>query len=1022
MKIIVSAFLIFFIFQNVGLAQNSRVEKRFDFDWKFSRTDTSAALNSDYDDSDWKGVDVPHDWAFEEGISQDGAQRESGGYFGGGIGWYRKQFSVDSDMLTKRVQIEFDGVYMNSEIWINGHYLGKRPYGYISFGYELTPYLSLGANTIAVRVDNSHEPSARWYHPCGIYAPVKLVVTDFVRIARHGIYITTPEVSASKANLAIQIALENSLDKEAELEIETVVVDANQNEQASCRSRVTIPENDSLSISQKLTLTNPSLWNIETPYLYQVRNRLFNHGKLIDEHITSLGIRSIEWKTETGFWLNGQNVKLLGVSEHYEGGPVGGAWTKELLRWKLQLLKDMGCNAIRAAHNPAPEMFYDLCDELGILVMDEIFDGWKRKAPEDYGSQAFDQWWQRDLTEWIKRDRNHPSVILYSVGNETKGAVAKDLVDLCHQLDATRPVTSGHSGSEFMDVFGVNGGSEKSSFFTKARLNKPFVATEAPHTWQTRGYYRTKTWFRDGYPNKGQQPFELPDLTEDEVFHYEWTSPENWNNRKQHFNSSYDNATVRISARKTWELMRDNAWYSGHFRWTGFDYFGEAGYVHGGWPFRLFMSGALDVAGFEKDLFYFYQSQWTKRPMVHLLPGWTHPTLKKGTLVPIWVYSNADEVELFLNGKSLGKDKPGLKWDEMQCEWLVPWKAGKITAVAYNNGEEVARTEQITADAPSKLKTTIQIGNFESNAKDLAILTTSACDEKGNLYPYGENRVYYHFDGPVRLRSLENGSPIDTCHNLGTNVRRLFMGSTRAFLQSTRDSGNVGVVTAAIIGERQLLTSNRVAIDVQSVGIRGAALKGRMKIFYTTDGSKPTTKSSLYRKPFEIELGTRVRALLVRKGEILFEMEETFAKNEGLYWGNPAEQKSNEVISNGMQAEEAKFEGAKVSRDGKNFFGKGYLDFTSQEGYVKWYQENDGSEGNFTLTFRYALNDSNRDREMDLFVNGQKNCTIKFSKTGSWKVNWATVEIPCQLQAGANYIELRTTGQSAPNIDELLIQ
>ncbi|GAF01633.1 glycoside hydrolase family 2 TIM barrel-domain containing protein [Saccharicrinis fermentans] len=306
------------------------------------------------------------------------------------------------------------------------------------------------------------------------------------------------------------------------------------------------------------------------------------------------------------------------------------------MKWKLSLLKEMGVNAIRTAHNPAPPMFYDLCDEMGFLVMDEIFDGWMRKAKMDYGAQAFNDWWERDMTEWLERNRNHPSIIIYSLGNETKGEIAKELVAKCHQLDPSRLVTSGHSASEYMDVFGVNGGSEKQGFYQKERPLKPFVATEAPHTWQTRGYYRTKTWFRDGYPNKGQQPFALPDLTQEEVFSYEWAPRDQWVNRKQHFNSSYDNAMVRISARKNWELMRDLPWYSGHFRWTGFDYYGEASYVHGGWPFRLFMGGALDVAGFEKDLFYFYQSQWTKKPMVHILPHWTHPTLDKGTEIPVW--------------------------------------------------------------------------------------------------------------------------------------------------------------------------------------------------------------------------------------------------------------------------------------------------------------------------------------------------------------------------------------------------
>ena len=1022
MKNLFFSLLILMAFQLVTQAQTPRIEKNFNFDWKFSRTDNPEASQINFNDAGWTGIDVPHDWAFEEGVSRDGAQRDNGGYFGGGVGWYRKQFELSPEWLEKLVRIEFDGVYMNSEVWINGHLLGKRPYGYISFAYELSSYLKAGSNLLAVRVDNSLEPSARWYHPCGIYAPVKLVGTAPIRIARNGIKITTPEASTEKANIQIEVTLENQSKQSENLEIETILFDSKQHQLTSEKIKVGIEKVAAKSTKSSLQLKNPSLWNTETPYLYTVLTRVFEKGKLIDEVSTVTGIRSIEWKTETGFWLNGINTKLLGVCEHYEGGPVGGAWTKELLRWKLQLLKNMGCNAIRTAHNPYPPMFYDLCDEMGILVMDEAFDGWKKKAPEDYGAQAFESWWQRDLTEWMTRNRNHPSIVIYSLGNETSGPIAKDLVEWCHQLDSTRPVTSGHSGSEFMDIYGVNGGSEKTSFFTKPRPEKPFVATEAPHTWQTRGYYRTKTWFRDGYPNKGQEPFDLPDLTDKEIFHYEWASTEQWTNRKQHFNSSYDNATVRISARKNWELMRDLPWFSGHFRWTGFDYFGEAGYVHGGWPFRLFMGGALDVAGFEKDLFYFYQSQWTKAPMVHILPGWTHPTMAPGTKIPVWVYSNADEVELFLNGQSLGKDQPGTKWDEMQCEWLVPWKPGKLEAIAYRNGKEVARTTQITAGEPAKLVITKEVGEFRPSKEDVAIITTTTADKNGTIYPYGENKIYYHFDGPVRLRSLENGSPTDTTNNVGVNHRRAFMGLTRAFLQSTSETGNIGIVMGAILGERQLLNSDLVSIDVTTLDIRGKAPKSKFAIYYTTDGSEPTVKSKVYQTSFPVKSGTMVKALVLRDKLPLFTMEETFAKDAGLFWGNSGEEITMETGVGGMQAEAAKFEGAEIAKSGTDFHGNGYLDFKNREGHIKWYQENDGSEADFNLKIRFASNDLAKNRPMDLYVNGQKIATIDFPNTGSWNSNWETIEKSCKLQAGANDIELRSTGNSAPNIDELLVE
>ncbi len=1018
-KLALGILLIGILFVQKTIAQ--RFEQAFNTNWNFVLNEGDNSERPSISSSNWRAIDIPHDWAFEEGISKDGAQKGNGGYFGGGIGWYSKSFEVPENWMSKKVSIEFDGVYMNSEVWINEHYLGKRPYGYVSFAYELSPYLQDGINTITVKVDNSREPSARWYHPCGIYAPVKLVATSANRISRHGVFVTTPEVTKEQADLNINTTVENLSKGSSTYEVINTVWDSNENVIGRSSDSLVVGDSDTLVLTQNISIDEPLLWSPESPDLYIVKTQLFVDGQLKDEISTPVGIRTIDWKTESGFWLNGELVKLLGVCEHFEGGPIGGAWTEEWMRWKLHLLKDMGCNAIRAAHNPAPDFFYDLCDEMGFLVMDEIFDGWKRKAPEDYGKQAFDVWWKRDLSEWIKRNRNHPSIIIYSVGNETGGPVAPKLVETCHQLDSTRLVTSGHSGSNHMDVYGVNGGSEKKQFFEKERPNKPFVSTEAPHTWQTRGYYRTKTWYRDGYSVK-KGVFEVEDLTEKELFNYEWSSPENWKNKKQHFNSSYDNATVRITARKNWELMRDLPWYSGHFRWTGFDYYGEATYVHGGWPFRLFMSGAIDVAGFEKDLYYFYQSQWTKEPMVHILPNWTHPKLESGTLIPVWVYSNAEEVELFLNGKSLGKDKPGTKWDEMQCEWMVPWNPGKLEAVAFSNKQEVSRTELNSASSPAKLKVDVESDKFEANGKDIAIVTTSLIDTKGHFYPYGENRINYHFDGPVRLRSLESGSPVDTFPNVNINHRRAFMGSTRAFLQATTEKGDVGVVMAAIIGERQLLTSNKVSIDVSQLTLRGTMPEDGIKVYYTTDGTKASTNSKRYKKPFKVKLGTTVKALIVRDGKTLFEMEETFSKDAGLYWGDVTYESLSSNISGGMQAEDATFEGAKVLNKGKDFFGKGYLDFNNKEGFVKWYQENDGSAGDFVVKIRYASNDPKSKRSMDLIVNGKKVDTISFKKTGSWNSKWLIIERKCKLQGGANYIELRTNGVSAPNIDELRIE
>lgn len=993
-----------------------RTETNFNKSWKFILEDNTSFSETDFNDASWTSLDIPHDWAFENGISKDGAQGQGGGYHDGGIGWYRKTFQIKKESLKNTVYINFDGVYMNSEVWVNGHLLGKRPYGYISFRYDISKYLKEGENSLAVRVDNALESSARWYHPCGIYAPVNLVEVNPVHISPNGIFITTPEITSEKATVNTELKLTATTAISKNMQIKTSVLSA----QGKVLKSATVPVVDaSAPFNLKMEVSNPKLWSPEAPTLYTLVSELMVGGKVIDEVKTNFGFRTVEWKTETGFWLNGENVKIKGVCEHWEGGPVAGAYTKPLLRWKLQLLKDMGLNAVRPSHNPFPPMFYDICDEIGLLVMDEIFDGWHKKAPYDYGAQAFDEWWQRDVTEWITRDRNHPSVFVWSLGNETHSDIAPTLVAFCNNLDATRLVTSGSGNTDDMQIAGVNGGSETESFLSKQRYNKPFISTEAPHTWQTRGYYRTQTWWRDG-ELKGTYP--LPSLTPNEIFFYEWADPKVWKNKKQHLNSSYDNATVRISARKNWEVMRDTPWHSGHFRWTGFDYYGESGLAHGGWPFNLFMGGALDVAGFEKDLFYFYQSQWTKAPMVHILPHWSHPHMEKGTIIPVWVYSNAEEVELFFNGKSLGKDKPGTVWDQMQCEWMVPYEEGKLEAVAYINGEEVKRTSVETASQAAKLKNSFQKLDAESGFEANFIVSSEAMDDKGNLCPYAQNKVYYALDGDIEKVSLESGSPVDATSRTKSNHRSMFMGKTRAVLQAKENAKKGNVVLASILGDQSLYLSKYISIYAEQLNIIGNDPKPNIEIFYTTNGDDPALSGISYKKPFEVEDGTTVKAVVKQNGKVLFSMNESFGATEGLFWGN----KDSEAMWAGrgitVAAEDASLKGsAKASSDGRRFKGDGFVVFDNKEGSITWYQENDGDAGEYNLRIRYTHNDSESMRPMTLIVNDKVIETFDFKPTGSWEEAWGFVSATVMFKAGANNIELKTTGQSGPHIDELFV-
>ncbi len=995
----------------LGMAQH--IEFGFNDNWEFKKNDAqdlTAIKNTK--ETDWKKINVPHDWSFEEGITKSGVQGQGGGYHNGGIGWYHKNFEVKKEWLSKAIFLDFEGIYMNSEIWVNGNYLGKRPYGYISFRHEISKYLKEGNNEIFIRADNQKEPSARWYHPCGIYAPVKMMVLNKTHISPLGITITTPIIDAGSATVNAIVSLSEI--NNDDLQLQTSIIGADGKVLAQQNQKITTEKN-----TVKLSINKPLLWDVDHPHLYKMITKVLANNQVIDEVKTNFGIRTVEWKTETGFWLNGKNVKIKGVCEHYQGGPVGGAYTKPLLRWKLEKLKAMGINAVRTAHNPYPTMFFDLCDEMGIMVMDELFDGWHKKAPEDYGKQAFTEWWKRDMEEWMGKNKNHPSIIIHSLGNETEDPIAPELVAYAHALDPSRLITSGSSNSNDMDVIGVNGGSETAAFFKNANFKKPFISTEAPHTWQTRGYYRTQTWWRDGIL---KNTFDLPNLTDKEIFFYDWASPYNWANKKQHLNSSYDNATVRISARKNWEMMRDLPWHSGNFRWTGFDYYGEAGLAHGGWPFRLFMGGAIDVAGFEKDLFFFYQSQWTSKPMVHILPHWSHPRMKKGTPVPVWVYANTDEVELFLNGKSLGKDKPGIKAEDMQCQWMVPYQEGKLVAIGYKNGKQVAKEEIQTVNYPTKLENNLKILPADDNVKKYWMLTSNATNTQNNLYPYGENKVYYHLSKSLRLVSLENGDPVDSTNQVNANYRKLFMGKTLAVLQQKDNSQSESVVLASILGDKKLYSSTLISIYAEDLLLGSKALKSKLQVYYTINGEDPLIAGKLYEAAFKITDGATVKAIVKQNNKVVLNMVEKFGEKEGLFWGdeNTGDPWKNRGIA--FQAEDATLENATKQSDGRRFKGEGFITFNNKEGSVKWYQENDGSEGSFKLVFKYASNDIESKRPMTLLVNGKVIETIDFNATGTWNADWMSAEAKVWFNPGANYIELKTTGKSGPNIDELIIE
>ncbi|MDF7822625.1 glycoside hydrolase family 2 TIM barrel-domain containing protein [Pontiellaceae bacterium B12227] len=999
----------------ISVATAGRERLNVDADWKFKLGDAAGQEALKLDDAAWRMLNLPHDWSIEGEYNANNPMGDQCGYLPAGIGWYRKTIEVDPAWKGKHVEIAFDGAFMNSTVWANGEKLGERPYGWISFAYDISEQIENSDRvTLAVRIDNDKQPSARWYTGSGIYAHTWLDISEKVRFQRDGIFIRT-----QGDTVEIDSEVFNGCKDCGTAEIRTSIVDPANKVIANVQQEVQADVGEVAVAKQLIKLEHPQRWSIENPVLYTAVSEVFLNGVLTDCVQTRFGIRDVEWKPESGMWLNGENVKLQGICNHQDAGALGAAVPDKILRYRIQQLKDMGVNCFRTAHNPQTPVFYDLCDEMGMLVMDEIFDGWKRKAFEDYGAHAFDEWWERDLTDWIRRDRNHPSIVIYSVGNETHGDVAPELVAKCHEHDPTRPVTSGHSNSEDMDILGVNGHSEKMGWFDEVG-DQLWIGTENTHTWQVRGFYRSKTWFRDGYPNKKQKPYLCPDLTDEEIFTYDWIVDADRSSGKQIFNSSYDNAMVRLTARKNIEQLRDHPTYAGSFRWTGHDYIGEAGYVHGGWPFKSFMGGAIDMANFEKDLYYLYQSQWTDRPMVHILPHWTHPNMKEGALVPVQVYSNCEEVELFFNGKTLGKQNPGTAWNKMQCQWMVPWKAGELKAVGSNGGKQAAEKVIRTAGAPAQIALSVDGEPLAETGSDIVQVRVTTQDDKGEFYPYGENRTWFSVIGDGRIKALDNGSPVDVESHFGTDNRIAFYGLTRAYVESTGD-GDVALLASCILGEKKLKFSSKVSIDARLIALRGKLPDIGIEIFCTIDGSEPTTSSTKYNGAFSIAPGTTVKALVVVDGKPFQTLEERFAEDEGFIWEGGGAQSS---VPAGAQAETASFEGASVATAGEYYRGKGYLKFTPKPGsFVEWYQENDGGAGTADLAIRYGGRVKNeKGHTVKLTVNGKVvDEALLLPNTRRMTTEWVTITVPIEIGRGANTIRIEPA-KGGLLIDEIAVR
>jgi beta-galactosidase len=760
--------------------------KNFDSYWKFHFGDINNGQEPALDDSQWRSLNLPHDWSIEGKFSKDNPATPSGGALPGGIGWYRKTFTISESDKGKIVSIDFDGVYRNSEVWINGHYLGKRPYGYSSFRYELTPYLKYGndKNILAVKVDNSQQPNSRWYSGSGIYRNVWLVSTAKIFVDHWGTYITTPEVIDKSARVMTQTKVRNSTDQSQEINLKTTITDKEGKTVAYTESKEMVNTNSVKEIIQNLTVNNPKLWAIEDPALYKAVMTIESNGKVIDNYTTTFGIRTFYFDVAKGFFLNGKHIKIKGVCNHHDLGFLGAAVNKSAIKRQLTILKDMGVNGIRTSHNPpAPELL-NLCDRMGFVVMDEAFDMWKKKKTDFDYSLDWDEWHKRDLQDMVLRDRNHPSVIIWSIGNEiveqwdpndSSGIIiTKELTSLVKDLDKTRPVTSNLNDQDttnpliranVLDLIGYSYGQNKYPDFPKTYPGKCFLGSETTSALATRGHYDMPSDSIRRWPTRWDAPFTQgnPDNT----------------------CSSYDNCSAPWGSthEETWKLMKKYDFLSGMFIWTGFDYLGEP--TPYGWPSRSSYFGIVDLAGFPKDIYYMYQSEWTDKPVLHVFPHWNW---KKGDTIDVWAYTNCKEVELYLNGISLGtKSKVG---DDLHLMWRVPFSPGILKAVGRNDGKEILVSEVKTTGTPSKISLEADRKLIAADGSDLSYITVKILDNYDTMVPDADNLVHFEIAGEGKIAGVDNGSET-SMESFKANFRNAFNGMCLVVIQSTDKSGSI---------------------------------------------------------------------------------------------------------------------------------------------------------------------------------------------------------------------------------------
>lgn len=766
----------------------------FDNDWRFFKGAADGAERPDFNDSQWRQLRLPHDWAIE-GPFDSKLNPHTGALPIFGTGWYRKTFTIPPSGKGRYFSVEFDGAMANSRVWINGKELGGRPYGYIGFGFDLTPYLHFGAepNVLAVRL-TPEDRSSRWYPGAGIYRNVWIDITGPVHVDRWGTYVTTPEVSDDKSSVVVKTEIRNQSDRSAKMVLQTSVLDPAGKLVSRNGSEADIPAGALQSVATTLTVMKPQRWDTQHPYLYTVISEVMDGNRVVDRYSTPFGIRTIAFDKDKGFLLNGRYLKIQGVCNHHDLGALGAAVNWRATERQLEIMKGAGVNAIRTSHNPPSPELLQLCDRMGLMVIDESFDMWRiSKIPNGNGySKYFDEWSERDVRDMVRRDRNHPSIIMYSIGNEIPEQAradgwqeAKRLTGFFHQEDPTRPTTSAFNNwagaiknklADEVDVPGFNYAPMHYEQILREHPNWAIYGSETSSCVSSRGVYQLPIQKYDKDPS-----LQL---------------------------SSYDIIAPPWAYCPDVEFAEQDRFPQvlGEFVWTGFDYIGEPTPYFGGritaedWPARSSYFGMVDLAGFPKDRYYLYQSQWTQQPMVHVLPHWNWQG-REGQAIPVMAYSNADEVELFLNGKSLGRKKrfsdpvtlpvgPDVSPDKIfvskyRLEWQVPYQPGDLKAVAYRNGKQVAVDEVRTAGAPARVKIAPDHTSILADGDDLSFITVRIEDRDGNLCPSAGNLVHFNVTGVGSIAGVDNGNAA-TEEPFQADHRKAFSGMALLIVRSKK--------------------------------------------------------------------------------------------------------------------------------------------------------------------------------------------------------------------------------------------